>query len=66
MGCGFVDLCPIWKRDDGVAFEARTKVNCFDIAEEFDQHGETIEASASSEEVRMILSSAHSDLIIGC
>lgn len=54
LGCGFVDLCPVWKRSDGVVFEARTKINLFDSAEEFDQHGETIEASARSEEVRLI------------
>ncbi len=54
VGCGFVDLCPIWKLDDGMVFESRTKINMFDSAEEFDQHGETIEASAPSEEVRWI------------
>ena len=54
LGYGFVDLCPIWKRSDGAAFEARTKVSLFDSVEEFDQHGETIEASSSSEEVRLI------------
>lgn len=54
LGCGFVDLCPVWNSNDGVVFEARTKINLFDSAEEFDQHGETIEASAPSEEVSLI------------
>ena len=52
VGCGFVDMCPMWKRNDGMAFESRAKIYFFDSAEEFDQHGETIEASDPSEEVR--------------
>ena len=60
VGCGFVDLCPFWKQmNNGLAVEGRTKINLFDLAEEFDQHGEAVDLSAPSEEVRLIVNPVH-------
>jgi len=57
MGCGFVDLCPIWKKQDSssergssCSIESKTKVYLFDSPEEFDQHGQAVELSAPREE----------------
>lgn len=59
MGCGFVDLCPIWEKqelsshvDGSCSIDSKTKIYLFDSAEEFDQHGEAVESSAPREEVR--------------
>lgn len=52
LGCGFVDLCPMWNMKQCANVESKTKVYLFDSAEEFDQHGETMETSAQEEKVR--------------
>lgn len=56
LGCGFVDLCPMWNMKCCANVELRTKIYQFDSAEEFDQHGETVEKSAQGEEVRYVAS----------
>ena len=56
LGCGFVDLCPMWNMKCCANVELRTKIYQFDSAEEFDQHGETGEKSAQGDEVRYVAS----------
>lgn len=57
-GCGFVDLCPMWKEQAtnqeaiGSSVDVTTKLYLFNSAEEFDQHGDAVESSAPTEEVR--------------
>ena len=57
VGCGFVDLCPIWKEQEsskvGVSssVNSKTKIYLFDSAEEFDQHGQAVEFSPPREDV---------------
>eukprot|EP00584_Thalassiosira_punctigera_P004862 CAMPEP_0172528256 /NCGR_PEP_ID=MMETSP1067-20121228/2704_1 /TAXON_ID=265564 ORGANISM="Thalassiosira punctigera, Strain Tpunct2005C2" /NCGR_SAMPLE_ID=MMETSP1067 /ASSEMBLY_ACC=CAM_ASM_000444 /LENGTH=1254 /DNA_ID=CAMNT_0013312137 /DNA_START=70 /DNA_END=3834 /DNA_ORIENTATION=- len=54
MGCAFVDLCPMWEKqeklDDFASVDCKSKIYLFDSAEEFDQHGQAIESSAPREE----------------
>mmetsp|Transcript_8501 Transcript_8501/g.19026 ORF Transcript_8501/g.19026 Transcript_8501/m.19026 type:complete len:1924 (+) Transcript_8501:286-6057(+) len=58
VGCGFVDLCPIWEqvmhnqgsKQAGSSMESKTKIHLFDSAEEFDQHGQAVESFATREE----------------
>lgn len=44
VGCGFVDLCDIWKQSLGGRADScitrKARIYTFDSAEEFDQHGE--------------------------
>jgi hypothetical protein len=63
LGCGFVDLCPMWNMIRCVNVESKTKVHLFDSAVEFDQHGETVETSAQGEEVRYASASLLSQCI---
>jgi hypothetical protein len=57
LGCGFVDLCPMWNMKCCENVELKTKIYHFDSAEEFDQHGETADKSAQGDEVRYVASS---------
>lgn len=54
LGCGFVDLCPMWNMKHCANVESKAKIYPFDSAEEFDQHGETVEPSAHGKEVRYL------------
>ena len=62
MGCGFVDLCPIWKKQmmnqelKDSSIDSKTKIYLFDSAEEFDQHGQAVESFAPREDVRIDVS----------
>jgi hypothetical protein len=42
----------MWNMKQCANVESKTKVYLFDSAEEFDQHGETMETSAQEEKVR--------------
>ncbi len=62
LGCGFVDLSPMWNMKRCANVESKTKIYLFDSAEEFDQHGEAVEGSAQGEKV----SSAASQSPVKC
>ena len=47
LGCGFVDLCPLWSMTQCANVESKTKIYFFDSAEEFDQHGTNVEEEPS-------------------
>lgn len=55
MGCGFVDLCPIWKqlhqsRQHSSSVNAATKIYLYDNVKEFDQHGDLDDSSNAKRE----------------
>ena len=54
LGCGFVDLCPIWNQKGGSSYVSKTRIQLYDSAEEFDQHGQAVESSVAKEEVCVI------------
>lgn len=49
LGCGFVDLCPLWSMTQCANVESKTKIYLFDAAEEFDQHGTNVEEEPSEQ-----------------
>ena len=60
IGCGFVDLCPIWEQiseeiESLPAFDSETKIFLFENAEEFDQHGELDKKTMAKEDVRIFV-----------
>jgi hypothetical protein len=60
LGCGFVDLCPVWQRvNEGRKssyITAKTRIYTFDSAEEFDQHGEVDRYTRGSIELHLRVS----------
>ena len=60
LGCGFVDLCPVWKqtqaRGQGLCINAKARIYMFDSAEEFDQHGEVDHDTVGNVELQLRVS----------
>ena len=60
LGCGFVDLCPVWEeahaRGDVVCINADVHVYAFDSAASFDQHGEGNHERRSSANLQLRVS----------
>ncbi|KAL9185720.1 hypothetical protein ACHAXT_003497 [Thalassiosira profunda] len=61
LGCGFVDLCPLWKqaeeRTANSSISTTKKIALFDSVEEFDQHGfiETLSQGDQSKGLELVL-----------